>query len=123
MTAPGDPESASESEPSGEADGRGGVRTGPDTGAPAAGFGTETDVPPGADAHVCDRCGQPFAREEYRTLHLGLAHYDRLSGAERERFEAAYAEERADIRRFRIVALGLLVLLYFGFLFAYAFFA
>ncbi|MFB6160842.1 MAG: C2H2-type zinc finger protein [Haloferacaceae archaeon] len=84
-------------------------------GAPA-GF----DVPPGADAVRCSRCGQPFVRERHLALHRGLAHGDDLTEAERTAFETAREEERDDIRHFRIVALGLLVLVYFGFLFAYA---
>lgn len=80
----------------------------------------ETDVPPGAPVHACERCGRPFAREERLVLHRGLAHYGDLTDAERDAFAAAYDDERADIHRFRIVALGGLVLLYFGFLLAYA---
>ena len=80
----------------------------------------ETDVPPGAPTHTCERCGRPFAREDHLVLHRGLAHHDDLTDAERDAFAAAYEGERAAIRRFRIVALGGLVLLYFGFLLAYA---
>jgi hypothetical protein len=80
----------------------------------------ETSVPPEAPVHRCAYCGRPFAEASYLTLHRGLAHGDELPTDEREAFEAAYAEENADLRRFRIVALGLLVLLYFGFLFAFA---
>ncbi|WP_435062747.1 DUF7410 domain-containing protein [Halobaculum sp. EA56] len=76
-------------------------------------------VPPDATAVECPRCGRPFARERHRDLHLGRAHGD-LDPDERDAYEAAVADERADIRRFRIVSLGLLVLLYFGFLFLYA---
>jgi hypothetical protein len=80
----------------------------------------ETTVPPGAPVHRCAYCGRPFAAESYLALHRGLAHADVLSAAEREGFEAAYADEESDLGRFRIVALGLLVLLYFGFLFTFA---
>jgi hypothetical protein len=83
----------------------------------------ETDVPPDSPTHVCERCGRPFARESYVALHRGLAHYDDLTDAERESFETSYRAERDDIRRFRIAALGGLVVLYFGFLLAYAMFA
>lgn len=84
---------------------------------------SEYAVPPGADAYVCQYCGAPFATEEYLTLHRGLDHYGALDEAEREAFERAYDDEQAAIGRFRIVALGALVLLYFGLLFAYAVFA
>ncbi|MFB6157023.1 MAG: C2H2-type zinc finger protein [Haloferacaceae archaeon] len=85
------------------------------------GVGDEaTDVPADAPAFECERCGRPFARERYRALHRGRAHPSALTAAEREAYEDALADERADIRRFRLVALGVLVLAYFGFLFAYA---
>ncbi|WP_204959928.1 DUF7410 domain-containing protein [Salinigranum salinum] len=80
----------------------------------------ETDVPSGASVHRCAYCDRPFAEESYLILHRGLAHADVLSETEREAFADAYAEEEADLGRFRIVALGLLVLLYFGFLFTFA---
>jgi hypothetical protein len=80
----------------------------------------DTHVPPGATAHVCERCEQPFARERHLALHRGLDHSDDLSPAEREAFEAAREEEEADLRRFRLLALAALVLLYFGFLMTYA---
>ncbi|MFC6988269.1 C2H2-type zinc finger protein [Haloplanus sp. GCM10025708] len=83
----------------------------------------DTDVPADAEAHVCSYCGRPFAREKYLVLHRGLAHPDDVSDGERDAYERAYAEEQADIDRFRIVALGVLVVIYFGFLFAYAVFA
>jgi hypothetical protein len=80
----------------------------------------ETAVPPDAPVHRCAYCDRPFAAESFLVLHRGLAHADVLSAAEREVFESAYADEEADLGRFRIVALGLLVLLYFGFLFTFA---
>jgi hypothetical protein len=80
----------------------------------------EADVPPDAPVYRCAYCGRPFAEESYLVLHRGLAHADALSETEREAFADAYAEEEADLGRFRIVALGLLVLLYFGFLFTFA---
>lgn len=80
----------------------------------------ETAVPEGSPVYRCDYCGRPFATESYRTLHHGLAHEAVLTDEEREAFEAAYEDENASLRRFRIIALGLLVLLYFGFLFVFA---
>jgi hypothetical protein len=73
-----------------------------------------------ADAAVCEYCDARFADEELLALHRGHDHPDTLSEAEREAFEAAYEAEQADIRRFRLKALGALVLLYFGFLMVYA---
>ncbi|WP_338741577.1 DNA-binding protein [Haloplanus salilacus] len=80
----------------------------------------DTHVPPGASAHVCERCGRPFADEEYLSLHRGLDHAADLSAAEREAFEAAHESEVADLQRFRLLALAALVALYFGFLMTYA---
>lgn len=80
----------------------------------------ETDVPPDAAVHRCGYCGRPFAEASYLVLHRGLAHPTELTDAERTAFEDAYEAEQSDIQRFRIVALGLLVVLYFGFLFAFA---
>ena len=75
---------------------------------------------PDDDAAVCAYCGRPFADERLRALHHGQAHLDRLTDRERDAFEAAYGDEQAEIRRFRLKALGGLVLLYFGFLMVYA---
>lgn len=80
----------------------------------------DTHVPASAATHVCERCGQPFADEEYLALHRGLDHPDDLSPGEREAFESAHESEVADLRRFRLLALGALVALYFGFLMTYA---
>ena len=80
----------------------------------------ETRVPTDGVVHRCPYCDRPFAEESYLDLHRGLAHADRVSEAERDAFEAAYEEEQSDLGRFRLVALGLLVLLYFGFLFTFA---
>jgi len=80
-------------------------------------------VPPDATAHECPYCGRPFPRERARTLHVGLDHPDRADDDEIEAFRAAYRDERDGLRRFQLLALAVLVALYFGFLFAYAVFA
>lgn len=79
----------------------------------------ELDIPDGATVYECPRCGAPFARERHRNLHLGLEHGN-LTEDERAAYADASEDERSDLRRFQIVSLGLLVLLYFGFLFTYA---
>ena len=71
------------------------------------------------DAPACDRCGAVFPTSELLALHRGHSH-DGLSDAEREAFAAASERETEDLRLFRLKALGALVLLYFGFLMAYA---
>lgn len=69
----------------------------------------------------CPYCDRRFAREVWRDLHLGLEHESRLAPAEREAYETAYDAEAEEIRLFRLKALALLVLVYFGFLLVYAF--
>lgn len=77
---------------------------------------------PGEDADVltCTHCGLTFERERYLALHRGLRHADALDDAERAAFEEARERERQELRRFRLKALGALVVLYFGLLMAYA---
>jgi hypothetical protein len=82
---------------------------------------------PTADAEAtmgafdCPYCGRRFAREPWRDLHRGQEHGERLDAAEREAYEAAHDAEAEDIRMFRLKALAVLVLVYFGFLMVYAF--
>ncbi|MFB6120667.1 MAG: C2H2-type zinc finger protein [Halobacteriaceae archaeon] len=70
-------------------------------------------------APTCDRCGEPFPDEHLLALHRGHAHED-LTPTERSAFEDAREAETGSLRLFRLQALGALVLLYFGFLMAYA---
>lgn len=80
----------------------------------------EYDVRPELPVYECARCGRPFAREEWLALHRGLDHPGELNEAEVEAFREAHADEEAALRRFRLQALGVLVLLYFGLLMVYA---
>jgi len=80
-------------------------------------------LPADADPHVCPYCDTPFADDDYLALHLGLAHRGELSEEELTAFEEAYDDEREGLRLFRLKALGLLVVLYFGLLMTYAVFA
>jgi len=77
-------------------------------------------VPTDEQTHDCPYCDRPFAREEWRDLHLGLEHPERLDEEEVAAFRSAYDEEAASIRRFRLRALGALVAIYFGLLMVYA---
>ncbi len=77
-------------------------------------------VPADATAHVCERCGRPFAGAGRLALHRGLEHGEELSAGEREAFDDAREDEEAALRRFRLLALAALVALYFGFLLTYA---
>ena len=80
-------------------------------------------VPAGETPERCGYCDAPFADADLLALHRGIEHADGLSADERESFEAVYADEQEEIRLFRLKALGLLVLLYFGLLIAYSLFA
>ncbi|WP_225334626.1 C2H2-type zinc finger protein [Halomicrobium urmianum] len=78
------------------------------------------DVPTDEPVYRCDRCGRPFAREDWLRLHRGIDHPDALDDEEVETYRDAFADEQAEIRRFRLKALGALILIYFGLLMVYA---
>ncbi|WP_439025893.1 DUF7410 domain-containing protein [Haloarchaeobius sp. DT45] len=80
----------------------------------------ETEVPPGDQPHRCPYCDRPFRKAEYRTLHVGLTHYDVMTDTERERFQDAYREESDELGLFRLRTFAVLVLLYFGMLMLYS---
>lgn len=83
-----------------------------------------TEVPSGqTPTNTCKYCGRPFAAQDRLDLHRGLAHDGVLDESEKEAFEAARANEKDDLRMFRLKALGMIVILYFGFLFLYAIYA
>jgi hypothetical protein len=90
------------------------AEAGSDAGNPREGDG------PGA-TFDCPYCDRRFAREAYRNLHLGQEHEGRLDTSEREAYETAHDAEAEAIRMFRLKALAVLVLVYFGFLVVYAF--
>jgi hypothetical protein len=71
-------------------------------------------------AHECPYCERPFSDEQLLALHLGVDHGDSIDDDERAAFEAAHDDESDALRRHRIAAIGLLVLLYFGLLIIYA---
>ncbi|QSG05365.1 C2H2-type zinc finger protein [Halapricum desulfuricans] len=82
--------------------------------------GETYDVPPGEPVYECPDCGRPFSERRLLALHRGLDHPDRLDEAQREAFESAYEAEAEPLRRYRIAAVGVLVVLYFGLLMAFA---
>lgn len=90
------------------------------------GTGTETSEPgPGPSAQVdddatCPYCERRFARETWLALHEGQEHADRLTPDRRATIEAIREREERELRRHRLKAIGLLVLLYFGFLLTFA---
>lgn len=79
-----------------------------------------TSIPAGDATEECPYCALDLPDGTQYRLHLGVEHYDQLSDAEREGFHEAYRAEADALDRFRIIALGGLVLLYFGFLLVYA---
>jgi len=80
----------------------------------------ETHIPGDETPQQCPYCGFELPADDQYQLHLGLNHYERLDDADRQAFRNAYQQEEAALTRFRIIALGGLVLLYFGFLLVYA---
>lgn len=79
----------------------------------------EREIPAG----TCEYCGHPFPTNERLVLHKGLEHRQQLNEEEQAAFETALSGEKDDLRSLRLRALGILVILYFGFLFLYAIFA
>jgi len=73
--------------------------------------------------YVCSDCGRAFHTEDLRVLHRGVRHPSALDAAEQQAYRAVYSEEERAIRSFRIRALGILVVLYFGLLFLYVVYA
>lgn len=80
----------------------------------------ETRVPADATPQQCPYCGFKLPADDQYRLHLGLNHYAQLDNAGQRAFRDAYQQEEESLTRFRIIALGGLVLLYFGFLLIYA---
>ena len=78
------------------------------------------DVPAGGQVHQCPYCARPFPDERRLRLHCGLDHPEQIDAEELAAFESAYEEEREELKRDRLVAVGVLVLLYFGLLIVYA---
>ena len=72
---------------------------------------------------VCSRCARPFVHEEWLELHRGVVHEDDLTTEEREAFTDAYETEEDELRLFRLKALIVLIIIYFGFIMTYSIFA
>ena len=102
------------------ADGETGESSDTRTGQATAERRPETHVPDGEDPRRCPYCGFELPADDQYRLHLGLNHYDKLNDVDQQAFRDAYQQEEAELTRFRIIALGGLVVLYFGFLLIYA---
>ncbi|TQQ79495.1 hypothetical protein [Halonotius roseus] len=107
-------ESTPEDESAGESD-----RSDTD-GRAVAGGQPPTRVPEGAEPQVCPYCGFELPADDQYRLHLGLNHYEQLDDGDQAAFRETYQQEEESLTRFRIIALGGLVGLYFGFLLIYA---
>jgi hypothetical protein len=83
-------------------------------------FRVTYEVPGDRPVHRCKRCDTPFATAEDRALHRGLAHEGTLTADERAAFAAAREREERALRRFRLQALGAVIVLYFLLLTVYA---
>jgi len=79
-----------------------------------------TDETSDATGRVCPYCERRESTADLLALHVGEEHWEAASAEERERYETAYEVESEELWRFRLIAVGALVVLYFGFLFAYA---
>ncbi|MEF8776792.1 MAG: C2H2-type zinc finger protein [Haloarculaceae archaeon] len=83
---------------------------------------TAYDVPPELPVYECRACGVPFATPHDRTLHEWDVHDGPPDGVDRDHdaLEAAREREETALRRFRLKALGAVVVLYFILLMIYA---
>ncbi|AFK21397.1 DNA-binding protein (plasmid) [Haloferax mediterranei ATCC 33500] len=82
-----------------------------------------TDTDATRDRHVCETCSEAYPTARLLVLHRGARHPDVLDADEVEAYREAYYEEERELKSFRIRALGVLVLLYFGFLMLFIVFA
>jgi len=84
--------------------------------------GPNVAVPEGErPAARCRHCDRPFKDERLHALHLGEAHPDDCSDAERERYEAIYDEENHDLFTFHVKVVVTLLVTYFAFTYLYGF--
>lgn len=67
----------------------------------------------------CPYCGRPFPRERLRTLHVGEAHPERYSEAEREAYETARDEESGELFVYHVKVVFALSIIYTLFVLAY----
>lgn len=67
----------------------------------------------------CQYCGRPFTDEEFHVLHLGEAHFEDCTDAERERYEDVYDEESHDLFTFHVKVVVTLLVTYFMFTYIY----
>ncbi|WP_436927199.1 C2H2-type zinc finger protein [Halosimplex amylolyticum] len=81
---------------------------------------TTYDVPPDRTPVECEYCGRPLENEGLLALHRGQVHADVIGDEERAAYESTHEAETGQLRRFRLKALAVLILVYFGLLMVYA---
>ena len=69
----------------------------------------------------CPYCERPFRSERLRALHVGDRHPERCTDAERADYEAAREDESDDLFVYHLKVIAALVVLFFTFVYAYAF--
>ena len=80
-----------------------------------------TAVPPDQTPAVCPYCERPFARKHLRDLHVGEAHADAASEAERTAYDAVYELESDDLFVYHLKVVAAIVMLLMGLAYLYAF--
>lgn len=73
-----------------------------------------------ATVHDCPYCRRPEPTGQLLVLHVGEEHWEQATERERDRYRTAYEAESEALWRFRLIAVGALVVIYFGFLFTYS---
>jgi hypothetical protein len=73
-----------------------------------------------ASAYPCPYCGRPFTAARYRALHVGDAHPDRWTAAERDAYADACDAESDALFVLQLKLLAALVALYFALFVGYA---
>lgn len=82
---------------------------------------SETTVPENeTPAARCPYCRRPFRSDRLYALHLGHAHWDDCTDAERDAYEGAYDAESDDLFVFHLKVIAALVLIYVVFTVTYA---
>jgi hypothetical protein len=84
--------------------------------------GIDVTLPDGeTPAAECPYCGRPFQTERLRALHVGERHPEECTDDERAEFEAAREAESDDLFIYHLKVIAALVVLFFVFVYAYAF--
>jgi len=84
--------------------------------------GDAFDVPAGeVPAARCPYCQRPFRDERFCDLHVGEAHADAWTEAERARYEAAVEDEEDELFVFHLKVVAAIVGVIMGYVYLYGF--